>query len=796
MTVQLDPTSPLRHEVRLITPSPSAVLLHRYRETGDPAAFEAIVKMHGPMVFGTAMRVCRDAHDAEDVTQAAFLTLAAKCRVGPVIESPEAWLRRVARRLSLDLIRGNRRRARREHLRSESMPDAEQHTSELDADLTEKRIILREEIEKLPATYRIPLILHYFGGLERETMAAQLKLKPSTLRVRLHRAREQLRNRMTARGVTMPAALLTLLLSEIVPDAVASAVFQQTHGSQLASHTSIGGVRHLVATLAASKVKLAIGLSVLVGSVTFATTDIVEQVSTMVREQIRRLRMPDVPMRFETPLPRPMLISAAPEPPPPPAAAPPTQFVVPEVLAPVADVETPPVFTHAAPALRPRTTPTLQSPPRETVRTTVRRDIPDFARPEPVYHARTAAPQFKLPSPVTRIETDQPVDLPHFGVSSARPFDGRNVAGILIPDAIDPQTGRPTPDLAGVEFPPAPPVSPSVSESAPVVIQPPVAIVDSPTFGTESGFVLASGSGSGTSRPSAGHSPNSGAAVSRPATPTPATSVKTVGGEAFWPTLVLDSPASADTEPAFTAQAIHAAATGSSAAEIAAQIDPSVATLQSVAVYFDGTPTRFGGYEFDSIERESTPDRKAIARHLQTILAEKVSLAIDGSKFFLTGTANTRTQAEQFPADAPVNAAVVKFITKDGDGTEAEPKIDFVFADEKVEFPDLPKMHTFVGLWELDATIFEDALIQVRYDSLLVERLGLDENVMKLWISDGKSWKLLLHDPSFGRDVGRDLVWSATHAPVKFFAVSAPEPGTLAVLLAAATLTLSRRRRD
>ena len=48
---------------------------------------------------------------------------------------------------------------------------------------------------------RMPLILHYFGGMNREEMAKELGVKPGTLAVRMHRGREMLGKHLTRRGV-------------------------------------------------------------------------------------------------------------------------------------------------------------------------------------------------------------------------------------------------------------------------------------------------------------------------------------------------------------------------------------------------------------------------------------------------------------------------------------------------------------------------------------------------------------------------------------------------------------------
>jgi RNA polymerase sigma factor (sigma-70 family) len=191
-----------------------ADLLARFQRDGDGAAFELLLWRHGPMVMGVCRHVLRDAHAAEDAFQATFLALARKAGSIGRRESVAGWLYTVAYRVALRARASRARLAAREVTPGGPWPTEPACRPDDGPEWRELRPLLQAEVDRLPPKFRAVVVLCYLEGRTNEEAAAQLGCPKGTVLSRLARARERLRGRLSARGVTLAAAPLAFLLSE------------------------------------------------------------------------------------------------------------------------------------------------------------------------------------------------------------------------------------------------------------------------------------------------------------------------------------------------------------------------------------------------------------------------------------------------------------------------------------------------------------------------------------------------------------------------------------------------------
>ncbi len=186
-------------------------LLERFAD--DPGevgelAFAAIIERHGPMVLQVCRGVLGDRDEAHDAFQATFLVLVRRGRGLWVRDSIGPWLHQVAYRTASCA----RSRAAR-HRRLERKAARDEAVLESNRDFELERI-LHEEINRLPDRFRSVVVLCDLEGRSYEQAAQYLGWPVGTVKSRLSRGRECLRDRLIRRGIA----------SELGPLAVAGAI--------------------------------------------------------------------------------------------------------------------------------------------------------------------------------------------------------------------------------------------------------------------------------------------------------------------------------------------------------------------------------------------------------------------------------------------------------------------------------------------------------------------------------------------------------------------------------------------
>jgi RNA polymerase sigma factor (sigma-70 family) len=249
-------------------------LLGCFIEHRDECAFAALVKRHGPLVWGVCRRLLRH-HDAEDAFQATFLVLARKAASVVPREMVANWLYGVAHQTALQARRTAARRGARERPVTD-MPEPPAVQQDLWNDL---RPLLDEELSRLPDKYRAVIILCDLEGKTRKEAARQLRVPEGTVAGRLARARTMLARRLTRRGVSLSGGALAAVLSQKVASAdVPLAVVSATIGaaSSYAAGQAATGVisapaaaltEGVLKTMLMSKLKVATGVLLVVACV-------------------------------------------------------------------------------------------------------------------------------------------------------------------------------------------------------------------------------------------------------------------------------------------------------------------------------------------------------------------------------------------------------------------------------------------------------------------------------------------------------------------------------------------------
>jgi RNA polymerase sigma factor (sigma-70 family) len=242
-------------------------LLRRYVESRSQEAFAELVRRRIGLVYSVALRLTRDPHRAEDVSQAVFTDLARKA--ASLVQRPvlAGWLYRSAHFAAVDVIRAEASRTKRER-EAHSMHEILGHDDGSAKDDWEKlRPVLDQVISELGERDRDAVLLRFFDGRSFGDIAARLQLTENTARMRVDRALDKLHGLLARRGVTSTATALGTLLAQQASAATAPVGLAATVTSgSLASGAAATGVLQLMISSKAMAGITGVGLALIFGA--------------------------------------------------------------------------------------------------------------------------------------------------------------------------------------------------------------------------------------------------------------------------------------------------------------------------------------------------------------------------------------------------------------------------------------------------------------------------------------------------------------------------------------------------
>jgi RNA polymerase sigma factor (sigma-70 family) len=176
--------------------------LVRRARGGDVSAYEELVRRYQGIAHRTAYLITRQAAEAEDAAQQAFVkAYRALDRFDP--DRPfRPWLLRIVGNEARNLRRSAGRRASME-LALALQPEVLEASPEQEAVARERRESLHRALEGLSETDRRVIALRYFLDLSEAEMAEVLDVAPGTVKSRLSRALGRLRGSLASAGVTL-----------------------------------------------------------------------------------------------------------------------------------------------------------------------------------------------------------------------------------------------------------------------------------------------------------------------------------------------------------------------------------------------------------------------------------------------------------------------------------------------------------------------------------------------------------------------------------------------------------------
>ncbi len=154
-------------------------------------SFQLVYKEVFPVLMRVAYHVTFNMDASEDICQEAFIRFYNRNLLFPSLDEAKYWLIRVTKNLSINYVkRKSREQVAVERIKKQPRPVLK--TGEDEVLGQEACTLVREAIQKLPEKLRAVLVLKEYSDLNYKEIATILSISESNVKVRVHRARQQL----------------------------------------------------------------------------------------------------------------------------------------------------------------------------------------------------------------------------------------------------------------------------------------------------------------------------------------------------------------------------------------------------------------------------------------------------------------------------------------------------------------------------------------------------------------------------------------------------------------------------
>ena len=164
----------------------------------DSTAWRSLVRTHSPLVYRIALRMLKNRQEAEDVCHEVFMNVHRSINSHDPTRPLAPWLARITYNASLKRLSRTKQNSDKEfELYEDDLPDAEDNaTPESDMENREISGLIVQALDQLSAQDRALVVMRYREGFTDSEIAESTNMPVGTVKTRLHRARNRLKERL------------------------------------------------------------------------------------------------------------------------------------------------------------------------------------------------------------------------------------------------------------------------------------------------------------------------------------------------------------------------------------------------------------------------------------------------------------------------------------------------------------------------------------------------------------------------------------------------------------------------